>query len=305
MSSDPVGEASTVPLPEVALRPALDRLVRDLDSHGVDSSRLRAMRDELDELDHPPGFFARLRRTVCDTVRRNWSHVVGEMQETAQLVSLVRKALSDGRSSLTAEEKSAARAQLADLFRMAPASAVFLALELFPIPGTAVFTPWVLIRLGLLPSRWREAHVLHGLRTEANELRTSDHPEEAEAVERLVEAVEEGCRRREKAAHDAALLTHWDFDGNGRWDPDELAAYEDALTHIVQAATSRSADKVWILRHSQYVFGPFRLSEVLTVDTDVELLVCLERDTPWVDLRDLKSRLEPGASSGAPHPDCP
>lgn len=290
--------ASDVPLPETALLPALDRLVDDLESHGVDSAGLRALQAELSELEHPPGFFARVSRTVKDTLRRNWGHVVGELKETARLVTLVRKAVRHGRGSLTDEERSEARAQVADLMRMAPASAVFVALEVFPLPGTAVFTPWVLIRLGLLPSRWREAHVLHGLRQEADKLRQTAHPEEAEAVERMVEAVEAGCKRRERAAHDAALLTHWDFDGNGRWDPDERAAYEHLLGELSRAARRRASDRVWFLRHADYVFGPFRLSEVHDMDTDVDLLVCLDKDTPWVDLADLKARLptEPGAS---------
>jgi len=280
-------------MPETALRPALDRLVDDLDAHGVDSSGLRALQSELGDLEHPPGFFARMSKKVKDTLRRNWGHVLGEMHETARLVSLVRKAMRHGRGALTAEERSEARAQVADLLRMAPASAVFLALEVFPLPGTAVFTPWVLIRLGLLPSRWREAHVLHGLRKEADKLRQTAHPDEAAAVERMVEAVEAGCKRRERAAHEAALLTHWDFDGNGRWDPDERAAYEQMLGELSRAAHKRASDRVWFLRHDAYVFGPFRLSEMMQVETDVDLLVCLERDTPWVDFTDLRGRLTP------------
>ena len=30
----------------------------------------------------------------------------------------------------------------------------------FPVPGTGLLTPWLLQRLGLMPSRWREAHLL-------------------------------------------------------------------------------------------------------------------------------------------------
>lgn len=291
---------ASVPPPETALRPAIERLADDLDAHGVDSAGLRALQAELGELEQPPGFFVRVSRKVKDTLRRNWGHVVGELHETVGLVRLVRKGVREGRGALTAEERSEARAQIADLLRMAPASAVFLALEAFPLPGTAVFTPWVLIRLGLLPSRWREAHLLHGLRQEADKLRQTEHPDEARAVERMVEAVEEGCRRRERAAHEAALLTHWDFDGNGRWDPDERAAYAHTVGELAAAAPVRGPARVWFLRHDSYVFGPFRLSEVLRVETDVDLLVCLERDTPWVDLSDLRARLQPSVSSPAP-----
>jgi len=278
-------------VPPSVLQPALERLVADLDAHGVDSAGLRSLQMELEELEHPPGFLVRVTRKVKDTLRRNWGHALGELEETARLVRLVRKALQHGRSSLTPEERSEARAQVADLLRMAPASAVFLALELIPLPGTAVFTPWILIRLGLLPSRWREAHLLHGLREEAGKLRAAAHPEEAAAVERVVKAVEEGCKQRERAAHEAALLTHWDFDGNGRWDPEERAAYEQTVEALAGAAGGRASDRVWFLRHAEYVFGPFRLSELRELDTDVDLLVCLERDTPWVDLADLRARL--------------
>jgi hypothetical protein len=287
----PVPEPELPSLPEVALRPALERLVEDLESHGVDSSRLRALQGEVQELEHPPGFFARMKRTVRDTVQRNWSHLVGEMEETARLVGMVRRSVSGGRVELTAEERAEARSQMADLMRVAPAAVVFLALELFPIPGTGILTPWLLLRMGLMPSRWREAHVLHGLRTEAAELRRSAHAEEAAAVERLVDAVEAGCKRRERSAHEAALLTHWDFDGNGRWDPDERTAYEGALEALARVARARAAERIWVLRHSSYVFGPFRLSEVMDVDTDVDLLVCTGADTPWVDLAHLLERV--------------
>lgn len=286
--------------PSDALRPALDRLVDDLDAHGVDSSGLRALRAELASLEEPPRFFGRVKRTVVDTLRQNWAHMLGEMHETVSLVATLKKSLAGGRTELTPAERSDLRAQVADLLRMAPAAGVFLALELFPIPGTGILTPWLLLRLGLLPSRWREAHVVHALRKEAAALRASRLSDEADAVERLVDEVEAGCKQREIAAHEASLLTQWDFDGNGRWDPDERAAYEAALDELVVVARDRSVERIWVLRHGSYVFGPFRLTELTDLDTDVEMLVCTGTDAPWVDFRHLRERLTAVSPRAAP-----
>jgi len=298
--SPPSSAEATVSRNPEALRPALDRLVDDLDQHGLDSQTLRALRDELGEVEQPPGFFSRMRRKVADTLRRNWGHVVGEVRESRELVGVLKRAVTQGRSTLTDEEKADARAQIADLMRMAPASAVFLALEAIPIPGTAVLTPWVLMRTGLLPSRWREEHLLHGLRAEAQRLRDGHHDAEAADVDRVADALEAGCRQREKAAHDAALLTHWDFDGNGRWDPDESLAYDQAVGGLARLARKDGPKRRWFLQSHGHVFGPFPLSELLRLDTDVDLLVCHEGQTAWVDLTDLQSRLAPGDARPAP-----
>ncbi|MBO85296.1 MAG: hypothetical protein CL927_08050 [Deltaproteobacteria bacterium] len=301
-ASSPIASSETDGSPSgvVALRPALDRLVDDLDAHGVDSSRLRALRGELTILEEPPGFFARMQRTVASAVRQNWGHVLGELQETASLVSTLRKSLADGRATLTEAERADLRSQLADLLRMAPAAGVFLVLELFPIPGTGLLTPWLLLRMGLLPSRWREAHVVHALQKEAAALRTAHHDTEAAAVEKLVEAVEAGCRLREAAAHEATLLTHWDFNGDGEWNPNERAAYDAALEQVFQASQARAAERIWVLGHASYVFGPFRLSELLEFETDVDLLVCTGTGQPWVDLRHLMARIKESADREAP-----
>ena len=282
------------------LQPALDRLVQDLDEHGLDSRTLRALREEAIELAHPPGFFSKLRRSMGDALRRNWGHVVGEVRESHQLVSVVKKAVTGGSAALSDEERAEARAQIADLMRMAPASAVFIALEAIPIPGTAIFTPWVLLKTGLLPSRWREEHLLRGLRAEAQLLRDGLHEAEAVTVERVAEALEEGCRQRERTAHDAALLTHWDLDGNGRWDPEERIAYAEAVGKLARQSRKDGPKRQWFLQSHGHVFGPFPLTELLSLDTDVDLLVCHEAQTAWVDLNDLRARLAPSDAPTEP-----
>ena len=91
-------------------------------------------------------------------------------------------------------------------------------LTLRPIPGTSVFTPWLLARLGLMPSRWREAHLLDQLRKEAARLRQAGHSEQAKRVSRLGSDLEAEANARERAAHEASLLTHWDANQNGIWE---------------------------------------------------------------------------------------
>ena len=230
---------------------------------------------------------------------------MGELEETGRLGATLRKSLGNGRSELTVEERADLRAQLTDLLRVAPAAAVFVVLELFPVPGTGVLTPWVLLKLGLLPSRWREAHILARLRTEARQLRQDAHPARAREVEALVEQIEAGCRDREQAAHEAALLTQWDLNGNGRWDPDERAAYALALRALRAQAERRGAERAWMLRHAAYVFGPYRLSQVAELESDVPLMVCLGGVSPWVDLTHLQASIRataPNEPSPVPDP---
>lgn len=285
------------------VRPTLARLVDDLEANGIDSRHLRALQAELSDLEEPPTFLARVARGVRRLAARNWEHVKGEVHESRRLIELVSKALVSGKDTLTEDERAEARGQLADLLRMAPASAIFVAMEAFPIPGTAVFTPWVLFRLGLMPSRWREAHLLAGLRQEVARLVAGAHPAEALRLEGVLEEVEATCNARERRAHEMALLRHWDLDGNGVLDADERVLYDAAVARLAHRAQFAASESEWFLQCEGHVFGPYRLSVLAAIQTEVPLLVCSDADRSWVDFNDLRDRWRPaGAPPESPAP---
>ena len=53
------------------------------------------------------------------------------------------------------------KSQLSNLFRLVPAGLIAAANAVLPIPGTSMLTPMLLKKAKLLPSRWREAHMLN------------------------------------------------------------------------------------------------------------------------------------------------
>ena len=75
------------------------------------------------------------------------------------------------------------------------------------------------------------------------------------------------------ATVEMALLTPRDFDGNGPWDPEERRAYEASPQLLVGVSQTQASQRIWVLCHAADVFGPFQLSQVMDVDTDVELLI--------------------------------
>jgi hypothetical protein len=258
----------------------LHQLIRDLREHDVDVGGLEALEDELQALEDP-GFWQRLRGFFD----RQVGNVLGELRESGQLVGLIRRAVQG--EELDAEESSRVREQLGDLARLVPASALALAIEAIPIPGTSVATPWLLSRLGLMPSHWREAHVLARLRDEAQGLRRRGLAQAADQVDLLVASITAEADRREVASSNADLLLHWDLDRDGQWDPHEVQAYESWLSELRGQLPERGWDRRWFLWHRGQVFGPVRVEELRQVEVKLPLLVCLEGEQGWVALRDL------------------
>lgn len=266
------------------------RLASQLDAQGIDTGELLTLQDELDAVERPPSWFKRMRSGLFDFANRQWRHLWGELQESAELASILRRALGGG--TVTPVERDKVRAQILDLMRVAPAGLVTLAIEAIPVPGTSVVTPWILVKLGLMPSRWREAHLLEGLKKEAARLRVEHHDAEADELDALARTITRECDERERLAHDAALLGWWDADGDGEWDPPERAAYDSAVATLRVAAADGAHARRWYLCDRKHVFGPLRLAELREVEIEGHLMVRLEGVKGWVCLADVLGRGE-------------
>ena len=240
-------------------------LARDLEARGVQVDALLALQQELDVIETPPSLLGRVTQRVRRVASTQWKHVIGELQESQEVFGLLTRRVQK-QQELTPAERDAIRCQILDLLRVVPAGLIAFANTALPVPGTGLLTPWLLARLGLMPSRWREAHLLARLDAEAQRLRALGEDDAAARVEALEHALEEEADAREAAAHAAALLTHWDANGNGVWDDDERAAYDEALAEVRALASTRGHERRWFLSWNHQVFGPTRLTEVSGVE---------------------------------------
>lgn len=256
-----------------------------VDTRGVDVRALTEIRDELEVIERPPGLVAGLTARVRGIAKTQWSHMLGELGESREMLRLLRRGLSSEQDPLTPEEQAAVRAQMQDMVRAVPAGFIAATNYCLPLPGTSLVTPWLLARLGLMPSRWREAHVLDRLRKERERL-GAGHAGAAALLE-LERTIEAEADARTDAAAAAALLTHWDANGNGRWDHDERSAYEAELERLRVVARSQGAASRWFLQGEEQVFGPVPLTRLLGVELQLELLACYDGKSGWVELAPL------------------
>lgn len=260
----------------------LQRLVARLRAQGVDVGGLPALQTELDALEEPPGLLRRLSRQTADFARTQWGRLLGELDESAEAGALLRRRMAG--EALSEAEQAHVQAQLADLLRMVPASILSVAIEAIPVPGSSIVTPWLLRNLGLLPSRWREAHLLERLAEEARRLRASHQDAAAEQVEDLVATLTaEADRRAEEQLH-ADLHLHWDTDRSGHWDAEETAAFDEALARMRALLAADGWRRCWYLCQGGRVFGPVRAQELRAVVLEDALLVTHERVEGWVPL---------------------
>ena len=236
-------------------------LVESLRARGVDVGGLEELGAELD--DQP--WHARVKAFAM----RQWDNVVGELDETREAARLVQKAHA---GELDDVETAKLQAQLGDLARMVPAAVLALAIEAVPVPGTSVVTPFLLIKLGLLPSRWRETYVLSRLRAEADRLRAEGNTSEAAEVDTLRATVTLEVEARELLGKE--LRPHWDADRDG-WDEEDVVAYDEALDRC-RGRDPRS--RRWYVAYHGETVGPVQLAEL---PDDLDALVCFER-SGWV-----------------------
>lgn len=260
-------------------------LADHLQRRGIDSSALRPLQAELDVVQQP-GAVRSLSKKALDQARRQWSHVVGEWNESRALFALLRKRVAK-RERLAPEEAAEVREQLADLLRLVPAGLIAATNGTLPLPGTSLLTPIMLHKLNLLPSRWREAHVLGELQRQAEKLRAAGRVDEARLVENLQNQLEDEADARARAAKEAWLLAHWDKDDSGHLDEDELAAYRAAVERLRTLAMTKGATKRWFVSFEGQVLGPVRLADLQDVPEREQLLLCFDGKSGWVSLTDV------------------
>lgn len=257
----------------------------ELEAEGLDVEELRALQEEIEIIEQPPGFFRRMGRRAMAVAKSQWSNFVGELKESQEALSLISAKLA-GERELTPDEQDKIRAQLIDLVRVFPAGVIAAANSALPVPGTGVFTPFILTKLGLMPSRWREAHLLDQLRKQQELLRRTGHGTEASKLGAVRDRIVGAAERRDQAAREANILTHWDANKNGVWDPDEREAYRAEVARIAALVRQHASRKRWFIEHEGTVYGPNRISEI-ELDQAGALLICFDGTTGWVALTDV------------------
>jgi len=266
--------------------PSLSVIADELEAAGYPVAGLREIQAELDCLDQPPGFWSRLSRDTRESAARHWAFVLGELHESAEAAAILGRSVTTP-SQVNAEDRDKLRSQLLDLIRAVPAAIVAAANAALPIPCTSLATPWLLHRLGVMPSHWREAHLLDSLQSEVDNLRQVGLPGHAKKLEDIRAEIKDEAITRERVEHDARLLTHWDANNDGQWDESERAAYRTAVDLLSTRVRRSSTRRSWYLLHEGGVFGPVRLSNFLTGEHEPDLLVCWEGRSGWVALSDL------------------
>lgn len=272
----------------------LDDVAKRLSARGVETRALHELQLELEALERPPSLITRMTSSAKATASLHWRNFVGELNESKEAMAIIVARAQGG--DVSAAERDKVRAQLLDMVKVFPAGLIAAANSAFPVPGTGLFTPWILQRLGLMPSRWREAHLLDQLHKRRLELEAQGFHSEAAALEELEHRLEAEAEEREAAASSAGLLTHWDSNRNGRWDADEKEAYLAELERMRGIAKRRFERKHWFLDTDGEIFGALRLSELVEDPEckmhleDEELLVCFDGKTGWVALPDLMGR---------------
>ena len=268
----------------------LKRVTAKLEELGIEVEDLRSLEDEVAVNERPPGFLGKLGRRVKATVRAQLDRLSGEVGETGEALSLLAQRLKK-KEPLDAEETDKVKAQLIDLVKVVPAG-VFAAVSIaLPIPGSFLLMPVALNKLGLMPSRWRDAYALEKLRKKAVSLRAAGHDAEADELDALRAELEEEADQREEVAEQAELLTQWDANNNGVWDDEEKAAYRKELERLHGLLATHGVRKRWFLRLGPETWGPVRLNELLAEaqEMDEDLLVCYDGTSGWVGIQDLQT----------------
>ncbi len=259
------------------------------DGQVEEANALLQVQAELDASEKPPGLFKRLSTAVRETAQQQWSHIVGELQESKEAWALIQNRVKTG-ESMNAVDKEIVRAQLMDIFKVFPATVVATANAAVPIPGSGLLTPWLLNKLGLMPTRWREAHALHELQAQEEHLRSIGDIDHADKVHGVIDQLTADADAREEMEERCALLTVWDANQNGVWDADEIETYRQAVQEIRTKLAEHGQKKQWYFMLHSHVFGPVRLNDIDDWTPDEKLLICFDAKSGWVSFADVIRR---------------
>lgn len=241
---------------------------------GLDTSHLDEVQEELSILQRP--WLAKIKYSL----KKHFTHVKGEMVESLEMTSLLRK----GVGNLNQKEKEKIRTQLLDFAKVVPAGLFAATNAILPIPFTSLLTPMLLQKMGLLPSRWKEARILHLLQEEEEMLRSRGLLQLADSLHKLHDSIEEEAYLRERHL---SLLLHWDENQNGEWDEDEIQAYQAECSKTKELSQNHEHIRNWFISQNGLVFGPTTFDELPKDDPD--LLVKFGIKTKWVALMDCLS----------------
>lgn len=222
--------------------------------------------DEIEELREaaiPAGLLGRVSGSLRATAQRQWKLFTQELGESRELLSLLTKRVSGEIKRFSPEEEEAVKRQVADLFRAVPATAMALA----PVPGAALITPFVLKKLGLLPSSWRHAHLLSRLEKAAMVLEREGDLEDAARVRETARRLAESAQDREDRIR--TLLRHpqlrvlYDFNEDGVLGDEEWAAIKSDRERLVDVVREERDSLAWHFSGLGDVQGPYTLTELL------------------------------------------
>lgn len=251
-----------------------------LRAEGGDPGALDVLQEELDALQRP-GRVAQAAAQIRAVAVAQWGHLRGEVAESREVIALLRQWVRQ--RELDPVDRDKILSQSLDLLRMVPAAGVAFLNWILPVPGTSAATPWLLMRLGLLPSRWREAFLLRGLRGETARLEQLGFSEAAHDLEELRFVLEAEADSRAAASHHGILLSAWDADGNGRIDPEEAFAYHAAVSALSRLYARHGHQQRWFLLCRGEVFGPVRLKDFCEREDPGRYLVCFDGRGGWVE----------------------
>jgi len=251
---------------------------------------------ELATLERPPGMLRRVSARVKAGASHHIRLAFEEVRESREAWSLLHARVRHGRK-LEPAESAAVCQQLIDAMKTLPAGVLTAATGAIPFPGAILLAPWMLQRLGLLPSRWREEAVLGRLREQAEHLREEGDHIAAERMECLLTEFESRSASRHAAAERTTMLTHWDLDGSGEIEGEEREAYDAEVERVAGDVAERAHDRCLYLQLHGHVVGPMRLDETTEADPGVPLFVCLDGETAWVLLADVRAEVERRATS--------
>ena len=90
-----------------------ENLIQTLESKGLyeEAKELRSTQEELQALERPPGLVSELTENLKERAKRQWSLVLGEVQETSELLELLNRRVLNG-EKLTAQERKQAQEQM-------------------------------------------------------------------------------------------------------------------------------------------------------------------------------------------------
>ncbi len=253
----------------------------------AEADELHELADEAEALERPASWLQRMRGRVGGLAARQWGHVQQELSETQEVYTLLRGRAKGEITELDPVQREKIRAQLLDLFKVVPGSAVAVANFVAPIPCSSWLTPALLMSLGLMPSSWKEAHIEHRLRRVARRLRERGQLDPAADVQVILEDIEARAHQRERLAdiaQDNQLLALFDRNADGRLDRKEQAALHAAMDRTVRAMRKRWGARVWFLCLDGDVSGPFTLPDIDALGCADDTLICRAGKKQWVPL---------------------